>query len=130
MVCKLKKLFQTLYAYFNKNLKKNLKFNKFIKIMETKNNKLSKNVKKRWISILELTKRVTNEYCILVVKIDLDFACNNFAKVNFEFLCDIEVLYWLVVLLALLEEMNNLMKLSQVRDVFVLIMWQELKFVK
>ncbi len=98
--------------------------------METKSNKLLKNVKKRWISILELTKRVMNEYCILVVKIDLDFACNNFAKVNFEFLCDIEVLYWLVVLLALLEEMNNLMKLSQVQDVFVLIMWQELKFVK
>jgi hypothetical protein len=55
-----------------------------------------------------------NEYCILVVKMALDCACNNFANVNFKFLCDIVVLYGLVVLLAILEEMNNLMKLSQV----------------
>jgi hypothetical protein len=94
--------------------------------MDIQSNKLLKNVKIRWIFILELTKRVMNEYCIIAVKIYLDFACNNFAKVKFEFVCDIEVLYRLVVLLALLKEVNNLMNLSQARDVFILTMWQEL----
>jgi len=49
----------------------------------------------------------------------LDCACNNFANVNFKFLCDIEIFNGSVVLLTLLEEMNNLMKLSQAQDVFV-----------
>jgi hypothetical protein len=43
--------------------------------------------------MLKPTKKVMNEYCILVVKMTLDFVNNNFAKVNFELLCDIEVLY-------------------------------------
>ncbi len=63
-----------------------------------------KNVKIRWVFILELTKKVMNEYCILMFKMALDCACNNFVNVNFKFLCDIEVLYGLVVLLAILEK--------------------------
>jgi len=70
--------------------------------------------------MLEPTKKVMNEYCIRVVKMTLDFVNNDFAKVNFELLCDIEVLYGLVVLLSLLKEVNNLMKLPQTWDVFAL----------
>jgi hypothetical protein len=69
--------------------------------------------------MLEPTKRVMNEYYTLVVKMDLDFASNNFAKMNFELLHDIEVLYELITLLPLLEEVNNLMKLAQACDVFI-----------
>jgi hypothetical protein len=98
--------------------------------MENQGNKLLKNVKIRWVSILELTKKMMNEYCIIVVKMALDCTNNNFTNGNFKFLCDIEVLYGSIVLLALLEEMNNLMKLSQARDVFVVDSWQESKFVK
>jgi hypothetical protein len=47
--------------------------------METQSNKLW-NVKTMWIFMLEPTKRVMNEYYTLVVKMDLDFASNNFAK--------------------------------------------------
>jgi hypothetical protein len=130
MVCKLENLFKTLYAYFNKNSLKHLEFNKLIKILKNQSNKLMKNVKIRWVSILELTKRKMNEYCILVVKMVLDCACNNFANVNFKFLCDIEVLDGSIVLLALLEEMNNLMKLSQVHDVFVVNYVARIKFVR
>lgn len=70
--------------------------------------------------MLEPTKKVMNEYCIIVVKMTLDFVNNDFAKVNFELLCDIEVLYGLIVLLPLLKEVNNLMKLPQTWDVFAL----------
>jgi hypothetical protein len=70
--------------------------------------------------MLEPTKKVMNEYRILVVKMTLDFVNNDFAKVNFELLCDIEVLYGLIVLLPLLKEVNNLMKLLQTWDVFAI----------
>jgi hypothetical protein len=69
--------------------------------------------------MLELTKRVMNEYHTLVDKMTMDFVSNNSFKVNFEILCDIEVLYELAILLPLLEEVNNLMKLAQAQDVFV-----------
>jgi hypothetical protein len=49
----------------------------------------------------------------------MDFVINNFAKVNFELLCDIEDLYGLALLLPLLKEVNNLMKLAQIQNVFV-----------
>ncbi len=70
--------------------------------------------------MLEPTKKVMNEYCIHVVKMTLDFVNNDFVKVKFELLCDIEVLYGLVVLLPLLKEVNNLMKLPQTWDVFAI----------
>jgi hypothetical protein len=66
---------------------------------------------KQGVFMLEPTKKVMNEYRILVVKMTLDFVNNGFA--NFEFLCDIGVLYGLIVLLPLLKEVNNLMKLLQ-----------------
>jgi hypothetical protein len=73
--------------------------------------------------MLEFAKRVMNEYHTLVVKMTMDFVSNNSFKVNFEILCDIEVLYELAILLPLLEEVNNLMKLAQAQDVFVVDMW-------
>jgi hypothetical protein len=87
--------------------------------METQGNKLLKNIKTWCISMLEPTKRVMSEHCTLVVKMALDSTNNNSAKVNFELLCDIEVLYGLAILLPMLEEVNNLMKLGQAWDVFV-----------
>lgn len=40
----------------------------------------------------------------------------QFYKGELELLCDIEVLYGLTILLLMLEEMNNLMKLAQACD--------------
>jgi hypothetical protein len=57
--------------------------------------------------MLELANKVMNEYCTLVIKMVMDFVINNFAKVNFELLCDIEDLYGLTLLLPLLKEVNN-----------------------
>lgn len=100
------------YAYFNENPNKHMKFNKLVKIMEIQGNKLINNVKTWWISILEPTKRVMIDH-ILVVKMTFD------AKMNFKLLCDVDVLYGPIVLLPLLEEVNNLIKLTLVQDVFL-----------
>ncbi len=77
--------------------------------------------------MLELANKVMNEQCTLVVKMVMDFVINNFAKVNFELLCDIEDLYGLALLLPQLKEVKNLMKLAQVRDVFVVEYLAEIK---
>jgi hypothetical protein len=119
MVIRLENLLQTLYAYFSKSPKRYLEFSKLAEIMETQGNKLLKNVKTRWISLLEPTKRVMSEYRTLVVNMALDSTNNNSAKVNFELLCDIEVLYGLAILLPMLEKVDSLMKLAQAWDVFV-----------
>jgi hypothetical protein len=116
MVCRLENLFQTLYAYFSESPKKHLEFNKLVEIMETQGNKLLKNVKIRWISMLELVKRVMREYCILMVKMALDFIKNIYVKVNFE------LLYGLAILLPLLMKMNDLMKLAQVLNAFAFLL--------
>jgi hypothetical protein len=58
---------------------------KLIKIMRTQGNKLLKNIKIKWISMLELIEKVS-EYCTPVVKMALDFSSNNFAMMNFELL--------------------------------------------
>jgi hypothetical protein len=64
--------------------------------------------------MLEFANKVMNEYYTLVIKMVMDFVINNFAKVNFEFLCDIEDLYGLALLPPSLKEMNNLMMMAQV----------------
>lgn len=76
---------------------------------------------------MEHANKVMNEYCTLVIKMVMDFVINNFAKVNFELLRDIEDLYGLALLVPLLKEVNNLMKLAQVRDVFVVEYLVEIK---
>jgi hypothetical protein len=53
-----------------------------------------------------------NEYHNIIVKMALDFVNNNFTKINFELLCDIEILYGLTILLALFKEKNLRMKIK------------------
>ncbi len=66
--------------------------------------------------MLELIKRVMNEYCTLMVKMALDFVENIYAKAN------VKLLYGLAILLPLSMEMNYLMKLAQVQvGIFVFI---------
>ncbi len=69
--------------------------------------------------MLEPAKRVMGEFCILVVKMDMDGTTINSTKVNSKLLNDIEILYALAILLPLFEQVDNLMKLAQVQDVFV-----------
>jgi hypothetical protein len=62
--------------------------------------------------MLEFAKTMMNRYQNLIVKMTLDFVSNNFTKMNFELLCDIEVLYGLTILLPLLKEVNLSVKIK------------------
>jgi hypothetical protein len=74
----LENLIQTPLTYFNKDPKKHLELSKLVKTMKTKGNKLWKNIKTKWISMLDPTKEVMVGYCTLVVKMALDYLKNNY----------------------------------------------------
>jgi len=81
--------------------------------MKAKGNKLLKNIKTKWISMLDPTKEVMVEYCTLVVKMALDYLSNNSINlVNFKMLFGIKVLYELGILLPMLESVNNHTKVA------------------
>ncbi len=52
--------------------------------MQTKGNKILLNVKTRWISMLNLAKRLMEEYKTLLVKLTLDSPTNQKTKLNYE----------------------------------------------
>jgi len=61
-------LFYSMYNYFVHNPKHHLKVSKLVKSLKYKGNKLLKNIKTQWISMLSPSKSVLNEYKTLVVK--------------------------------------------------------------
>jgi len=83
MVNKIKRLFQTLYNYFSKNLKKAFGIHEACEIMEMKGAIFLKNVKSRWISMLSLVWCVMVEYKTLLIKMALDGPTNDKTKANF-----------------------------------------------
>jgi hypothetical protein len=115
MVEKLETLCQALYNYFTMSSKKHLEFQKLADIVETEGRRLLKNVKTRWISLLEPLRRVLAEYKTLVVKMCEDSAVKEpalipkqqasreSAKRNLDLLCDISTLLTLPCLMPLLD---------------------------
>lgn len=90
-----------------------MELSKLVKIMKAKGNKLLKNIKTKWISMLDPTKEVMVEYCTLIVKMALDYLSNNSINlVNFKMLFGIKVLYELGILLPMLESVNNHTKVA------------------
>jgi hypothetical protein len=79
-----------MYNYFAHNPKWHLEFCKLVEILESKENKLLKNIKTRWISMLSLCKIIFAEYKFLVVKMVEDSDHIENAKNNYELLCDVE----------------------------------------
>jgi hypothetical protein len=68
MVSKLEILCQTLYRYHSMSSKKHLKFQKLADIVEIEGLGILRNIKTRWILLLEPLKRVMGEYKTLIVK--------------------------------------------------------------
>jgi len=62
MVANLKDLLQSIYTFFYKSPKCHLKLIKLTQIMETKGNKLFRNIKIQWIGALNLLKHVLEKY--------------------------------------------------------------------
>jgi hypothetical protein len=71
VIC-LEHLLQTLDNCFAHSLK----FTKLVEMLETKGDKIFRNVKTRWLSMLSLAKRLMAEYKTLLLKMALDNLAN------------------------------------------------------
>jgi hypothetical protein len=133
MVSRLESLFQSMYSYFCRSNKQHAELQKLVDLMETKGNKMLRNVDTRWISMRSPAKRVTSEYTTLMVKMGFDMASgpgqrsNAGAGDNFDYLVDIEVLLSLACFIPLLDAVHYLIKLSQARDIFICDFMQAIK---
>jgi hypothetical protein len=79
--------------------------------MEIKGQWILKNIKTYWILMLFPTKRILFEYRALVLKLHQDVGIINHPIYNM-FFCDLEVMFGLSYIMAMLEGLNELIKLS------------------
>ncbi len=119
LVSKVESLLVGMYNYFTHNPKQHLEFCKLAKILESKGNKLLKNIKTRWISMLSPCKKFFVEYKLLVVKMVEDNDHIENAKSNYKLLCDVETFLRLAWILLYLETMQGLFKFAQGWDTFI-----------
>ncbi len=116
LVIQLENLLQTLDSYkFAHSPKRHLELTKLVKLMQTKGNNIFWNVKIRWIFMLSFAKIVMAKYKTLLMKMALDSPTNRQIKLNYENLCDLQVLLGLVFILSLLESVHALIKFAQMR---------------
>jgi hypothetical protein len=111
-----------LYSFFCKSPKKHLEFLKLAEVMETKGNKILRNIKTRWISMLAPSIRVMNEYRTLIAKLERDSKAKKAPKITtdcFEHLCDVQIVLGLSCIMPMLRAVSNLMKYAQSNSVFV-----------
>ena len=101
--------------------------------MESKINKMLRNVQNHWISIRTPAKSVSSKYKTLMVKMDANMTLATSHKVparakeNFDLLANVEVLLSLTCFIPLLDAIYNLMKLSQDKDIFIYDYMQPMK---
>jgi hypothetical protein len=69
--------------------------------------------------MFNLVKREMEKYKTLLVKMALDSLTNQQAKLNYENLCDLQVLLGLAYILPLLEFVHAFIKSAQMKDVYV-----------
>jgi hypothetical protein len=69
--------------------------------------------------MLSLAKKVMAKYRTLLVKMALDNLANQQAKLNYERLCDLQVLLGLSCILPSLKSIHALIKFAQMKDVYV-----------
>ncbi len=69
-----------MHNYFTHNPKRHLETSKLVILLECKSNKILKNIKTYWISMLSPLKKVLAENKVLVVKMIEDNATNAIAK--------------------------------------------------
>jgi hypothetical protein len=111
VVKKIEALWSALYSCFSRSPARNLSFVRLADDINNSGNKILRNVKTRWISMLPAMKRVLEEYKVLVAQM----ATDNFviAKNNLKLLCDFQTLISLPCLIPLLESVNELIKFAQ-----------------
>ena len=125
MVSHLEALCQSLYTYFYHNHKRHIELQKLAHLMETKRNKMSRNMETQWISMRSPTQRIMSEFKILLVKMAIDMSGavgdrpSTVAATNFDYFSNIEVLLSLSCFIPILNVVHCLIKLSQACDIFI-----------
>jgi hypothetical protein len=133
MVSRLESLFQSMYSYLCRSNKQHAELQKLADLMETKRNKMLRNIETRWISMRSRAKRIISEYTTLMVKMGTDMTpglrqrSNAGPGDNFDYLVDIEVLLSLACFIPLLDVVHYLIKLSQAPDIFICDFMQAIK---
>ncbi len=77
-----------------------------------------RNVKIRWISMISVTKQVMLMYMPLIAKM-VEQCIFMAAKVNFELICDVNLLIPPSCMLPMLETIHGVIKFTWKRDIFV-----------
>jgi hypothetical protein len=72
IMSRIKGLLKSSHAYLKHSPKKHLKLVKFADVMATKGLKLLKNVKTRWVSLIEPLRHIIQEYMVLIAKMKVD----------------------------------------------------------
>jgi hypothetical protein len=104
IIVKIEALLVGVYKYFNHSPKRNLeRFEVMAKIMETKRFKILCNIKTKWINMVVPSKVVLEEFKTLLVKMAKDVVVNEYATINYELLCDIEIVLGFIYLLPMLK---------------------------
>ena len=102
-------------------------------LMETKGNKMLRNIETCWIFMRSPPKKIISEYTMLMVKMGTNMTpglkqrSNARPGDNFDYLVDIEVLMSLVCFIPLLDVVHYLIKLSQALDIFIFYFMQAIK---
>ena len=109
MITSIESLLQSLHGYFCRSNKRYPELQKLINLMETKGNKVLKNVTTCWISMRSLAMMVLSEYKTFIVKMGLDMTqTQNYrvragSEANFDYLVDIEMLLSISCMMPLLN---------------------------
>ncbi len=94
-----------MYTYYSQSPKRHLERTKLVEVIEFRALNFLKNIKTRWISMLAPSKWMFEEYKTLVVKMSDDATSNVATNINYELLCDVEIVMALKCVLLMLETM-------------------------
>ncbi len=119
IVVKIETLLVGVYKYFNHNPKRNLEKSKLVGVMETKGLKILCNIKTNWINMVVPSKVVLEKFKTLLVKLAKHVIVIESAIVNYELLCDIEIVLGFTCLLPMLEALHGLSKYVQNIKTFI-----------
>jgi uncharacterized membrane protein len=95
--------------------KKHIEFLRFANFMKVKGSKILHNVKIHWTNKFNPSKKVITMYMPLMAKMAKDNTSITSSKVNFDLLCDINLLISLSCLSPMLKIVHALIKFAQTR---------------
>jgi len=78
----IKRLLDSKYNYFPHSLKQHLEFPKLVELLECNRHKILNKIRREWISMFSLSKKVFGKYKLLVVKMDEGNVILEIVKVN------------------------------------------------